>query len=273
MKKFASVLLAVLVAFSMFSFVVSAAGASLTISADKTAVSVGETVKVTVKLAENSGLGALTFDVKYDTTAFKAVGMSAVGFTGYQDEYNPDVAATVVTNPNHPNGARVVLAHPVAIQTVGTVTITFEAIAATEKADFTIAIEEAVDASYAPVTVTTGSTSVKVEAVETPTEPDTDPTEHEHTMSTWSETKAATCKEAGVKTSNCTVCGYEETEAIPATGKCSYKWVVTKEATATQYGEKQLTCTMCGDVKETQKLAVKQDTLTNPAIPNTDAIA
>ncbi len=260
MKKFASVLLAVLVAISMFSFVVSAADPTLTVSADKSAVKVGDTVKVTVKLAENSGLGALTFEVNYDATAFEAVSMTT------------DIEGAVA-NPKHNVTGKPTVATAVSgtITKAGTATLELKAIAATEKADFTITVKEACDGDFNAVTVATTSASVKVEAAEPPTDPTPSECTHE-TMTTWAQTKAPTCSEAGVKERSCTVCGETEKEAIPATGKCTYKWVVTKEATAKEYGEKQLKCTMCGDVKETQKLAVKEDTLTNPAIPNTDAI-
>ncbi len=266
MKKFASVLLAVLVAFSMFSFVVSAAAPSLTVSADKAAVKVGDTVKVTVKLAENSGLGALTYDITYDATAFKATNLTC------------DYAGLVIVNANFATGkARVTLTDAATIEVAVTATLTLEAIAAADSAKVGVEINEAVKpvegnpTEVESVDVTTNSTSVKVEAAEAPTEK---PTEHECEYSSWAKTQTVTCKKDGIESRTCKICGDTQTRVYEnATGKCSYKWVVTKEATATQYGEKQFKCTMCGDVKETQKLAIKEDTITNPAIPNTDAIA
>ena len=279
MKKFASVLLAVLVAFSMFSFVVSAAGAKLTVTADKTNVNVGDTVVVTVALAEKSGLGTLTIKANYDATALKAVDMKA-----------GDLGATV----NVKTGVATMAAAET-FEAAGTVCVmTFEALKAGD-ATVKFDVTEATDADFNAVTVEANSVKVTVaEAVveepdtdpvepdTDPVEPDTDPVEPEdpcadgHTWSTWAVEKVAECKKDGLKARNCTVCGEKETEVIPATGECAYKWVVTKEATATEYGEKQLKCTMCGHVKETQKLAVKNDSadsLDKPAIPNTDAIA
>ncbi len=256
MKKFASVLLAVLVAFSMFSFVVSAAAPSLTVSADKAAVKVGDTVKVTVKLAENSELAALTFEVNYDAAAFEAVDMTT------------DIDGAVANAKYAAGKAIVTTAVTGVITKAGTATLTLKAKAVAEKADFSITVVEAVDNDFAAVDVTTTTASVKVEA---PTEK---PTEHECEYSSWAKTQTVTCKKDGIESRTCKICGDTQTRVYEnATGKCSYKWVVTKEATATQYGEKQFKCTMCGDVKETQKLAIKEDTITNPAIPNTDAIA
>ena len=274
MKKIASVLLAVLVAFSMFSFVVSAAAPSLTVTADKTDVKVGDTVTVTVALSEKSGLGVLTIKAKYDSSVLEATDMKA-----------GDLGATV----NVKTGIAT-MATATTFEAAGTVcTMTFKAVKA-GTANVTFDVTEAYDNDLAEVKVEVGAAKVTVaeEATEPstePTEPSTEPTEPSepedpcakgHKWSTWAVEKVAECKKDGLKARNCTVCGEKETEVIPATGKCAYKWVVTKEATATEYGEKQLKCTMCGHVKETQKLAVKNDSadsLDKPAIPNTDAIA
>jgi hypothetical protein len=281
MKKFASVLLAVLVAFSMFSFVVSAAAPKLTVSADKTNVKAGDTVTVTVKLAEKSGLGVLTFKVNYDSSVLEATKMEA-----------GDLGATV----NVKTGIAT-MATATTFEAAGTVcTMTFKALKDGE-ANVTLDVTEAYDANLNEVTVEKGSVKVTVGAGETTTAapetttaapetttaaPETttqapETTEHVCTWSSWAETKAPTCQAEGVKTRNCTVCGEAETEAV-AKVDCAYKWVVTKEATATAYGEKALKCTMCGDVKETQKLALKTEgsgagTTTKPVIPGTDAIA
>lgn len=274
MKKFASVLLAVLVAFSMFSFVVSAA-ASITATADKSVVKAGDEVTVTVAVAADSHLGVLTVDAKYNTEAFEVVSLAA-NAGPVDEETGCNAFGTALTNKNYAEGvARYTTAHPYEIVEAGTLfTLKLKALKAMDS-EITFTVDEACDAEGNDITnsVVISAVAIKGEVVEEPSEePDTE-CKHE-TMSKWAVTKVATCKKDGVETRNCTVCDYSETRAIPATGKCTYKWVVTKEATATQYGEKQLKCTMCGDVKETQKLAVKgEDSLTNPSIPNTDAIA
>ena len=293
MKKFASVLLAVLVAFSMFSFVVSAAGVTLTASADKTNVKVGDTVKVTVAITEKSNLASLTVDVKYDNAVFEVVSLKGAGL----------FTADTVQGMEMPNAkyaadkARFVAVATYALEEGGTLfTAEFKAVKA-GACDFELVVSESLNADNAKIDVTANSVKVTVAEApsekpsekpsETPSEKpsetpsdkpseDEDPCADGHTWSTWAVEKVAECKKDGLKARNCTVCGEKETEVIPATGKCAYKWVVTKEATATEYGEKQLKCTMCGHVKETQKLAVKNDSadsLDKPAIPNTDAIA
>ncbi len=274
MKKFASVLLAVLVAFSMFSFVVSAAAPKLTVSADKTEVKAGDVVTVTVKLAEKSGLGVLTFDVVYDATAFKAVDMKA-------GDLGP------VVNANFADGkARATMATATTFENAGTVcTLKLEALN-DKGGDISIAVVEACDGDFNNVTVDANKVTIKAAEVppttDEPTtdepstdEPSTDDDKRDHEWSTWAVTTKETCKKDGVAKRNCKICGEEETKAIPATGVCKYEWVETKKPTATEYGEKQLTCKMCGDVKETVKTQLKDnnDSLTNPSIPNTDAIA
>ena len=296
MKKFASVLLAVLVAFSMFSFVVSAA-TSITATADKTTVNAGDEVVVTVAVPKDSHIGVLTVDAKYNTEAFEVV--SLVANPGPVDEETGCTAfGTAITNKAYAEGvARYTTAHPYEIVEAGTLfTLKLNAVKSMDS-EITFVINEVCDAEGNDIkdSVTINTVVIKGAAVDEPStdepstdepstdEPSTDkPSEDEdpcadgHTWSTWAVEKVAECKKDGLKGRNCTVCGEKETEVIPATGKCAYKWVVTKEATATEYGEKQLKCTMCGHVKETQKLAVKNDSadsLDKPAIPNTDAIA
>ena len=71
-----------------------------------------------------------------------------------------------------------------------------------------------------------------------------------HTWNAGVITKAATCKEAGVKTYTCTVCGATKTEDIAKT--TAHTWnagVITKDATCKEAGVKTYTCTVCGTTK------------------------
>ena len=98
MKKFASVLLAVLVAFSMFSFVVSAANPKLTVTADKTEVKVGETVKATVAVSADSKIASVTVDFVYDAKVFELVSFTK-GTTLFQGDND-----MVMTNKSYADG-------------------------------------------------------------------------------------------------------------------------------------------------------------------------
>ena len=64
-------------------------------------------------------------------------------------------------------------------------------------------------------------------------------------------TKEATCKETGIKTYICGVCGDSYTEDIAKLTTHSYTSEVTKEATCKETGIKTYTCDICGKV-ETQ---------------------
>ena len=60
-------------------------------------------------------------------------------------------------------------------------------------------------------------------------------------------TKAATCKETGIKTYTCSVCGDSYTEEIAKLTTHSYTSKVTKTATCKESGIKTYTCSVCGD--------------------------
>ncbi len=71
-----------------------------------------------------------------------------------------------------------------------------------------------------------------------------------HTYDTGKVTKEPTCKEDGVKTFTCTVCGATKTESLAKTA--DHKWdngKVTREATSAADGVKTFTCTVCGTTR------------------------
>lgn len=71
-----------------------------------------------------------------------------------------------------------------------------------------------------------------------------------HTWNSGVVTKAATCKEEGIKIYTCTLCGETKTEAIPKL--TTHTWnggAVTKAATCAAAGVKTYTCTVCGATK------------------------
>lgn len=68
---------------------------------------------------------------------------------------------------------------------------------------------------------------------------------HQHEFGAWTEVKAATCGETGLKERVCS-CGEKETETIPQTYNHNYTSEVVREATAEEYGIVEYTCTVCG---------------------------
>ncbi len=71
----------------------------------------------------------------------------------------------------------------------------------------------------------------------------------EHEYDEGEITKGATCKEEGIKTFICKLCGEEKTETVPLAEHTYDSGKVTKEATCTEEGEKTLTCKICGNEK------------------------
>ena len=71
-----------------------------------------------------------------------------------------------------------------------------------------------------------------------------------HTWNSGEVTKTANCKEKGVKTYTCTVCGATKTEDIPKTTEHSWdSGVVTTEPKCEEKGVKTYTCTVCQETK------------------------
>ena len=215
MKKFASVLLAVLVAFSMFSFVVSAAGAKIAVSADKTDVKVGDKVVVTVKLDANSGLGVLTVKANYDSSVLKATDMKA-----------GDLGATV----NVKTGVATMAAAET-FEAAGTIcTMTFKAVRNGET-NISFYVDEAFDNDHNEVNVTVDSANVIVLNEESTTEPPitepltkpSHPCEYGHNWSDWVVYSEPTCYEDGLKVRDCWVCGERETAVISSTEHSYFK--------------------------------------------------
>ncbi|MEY8338196.1 hypothetical protein AALB16_09250 [Lachnospiraceae bacterium 62-35] len=71
----------------------------------------------------------------------------------------------------------------------------------------------------------------------------------EHEYDEGEITKEATCKEEGIKTFTCKLCGEEKTEAVPLAEHTYDSGKVTKEAACTEEGEKTLTCKICDNEK------------------------
>ena len=288
MKKFASVLLAVLVVFSMFSFVVSAAGVNFTVSADKTTgIKAGDKVKVTVSIPENAGLATLQVALKYDAAAFKVTDAKAGGLYGFE-EVNPKTGFYTSAASTAPTKGGVLY------------TVELEALKATDS-KISLVVDEATDNEFNNVAVSFNEVSFKGYVEPTTNEPTTnepttnepttnepttnepttepttkeDPCKNGHDYSKELVVKKPTCKEAGVAQKTCKVCGDKVEFAIEATGVCEPgAWKVVKAATTTAEGEKVQECKYCGKVLQRAKIAkLPSDPLTNPAIPNTDAQA
>ena len=93
----------------------------------------------------------------------------------------------------------------------------------------------------------TSAASVTIEKEQPQTEP------HVHSWGTGTVTKAATCKETGVKTYKCS-CGQTKTESIALSTTHSYgAWTVVSEATVKAAKVQKHICSVCGKT-ETQSV-------------------
>ena len=93
-----------------------------------------------------------------------------------------------------------------------------------------------------------------------------------HTWNAGTVTKAATCKETGVKTYTCTVCKTTKTETIAKT--TTHTWnsgTVTKAATCTATGVRTYKCTVCGTTKTETIAATGHTPVTVKGTPATCA--
>ena len=83
---------------------------------------------------------------------------------------------------------------------------------------------------------------------------------HIHTWSTWNQTKAATCTEAGAQQRTCSGCGQVETNTINALGHNWDNGVITTPASQDAAGVKTYTCQRC-HITKTEAI---------PALPKID---
>ncbi|MBP3880141.1 MAG: hypothetical protein J6D46_07490 [Lachnospiraceae bacterium] len=70
-----------------------------------------------------------------------------------------------------------------------------------------------------------------------------------HDFGEWSETKPASCTEAGEETRTCTRCDEKETRTVEALGHSWSPWVVAKEPTETEDGEEVRVCERCKEIE------------------------
>ncbi len=239
MKKVISMVLAVMVLLSMFTFVTSAANEpTLTIKSSKTAPKVGDTITVTVSVSEKSKLGALTVDLKYDSRRLEAVSKSGTVNGVFSLEFvNEEYSSNVVRYTG-------VTTAGITDKAVALFTVKFKVIGE-GKSKLSITIDEAFDENDQPVKVNTNTINI-------------DPT-HVHKYEE-KIIKEATCTATGEKELRCK-CGDVKKEAIPKKQHTPGEWEVTKEPTHTEKGVKEQKCTACGITVAKEEIPVLDSTL------------
>lgn len=86
--------------------------------------------------------------------------------------------------------------------------------------------------------------------------------DHNHTYGEWSETKPATCTEAGVKNRTCTECAYKETASIDALGHDFQNPITIQESTITTKGIKESSCVRCDEKQQEETSCSYTDNVT-----------
>ena len=84
-----------------------------------------------------------------------------------------------------------------------------------------------------------------------------------HDLGQWTETKAATCTEAGEERRDCSRCDVFETRVIEALGHAWSEWASNGDATVEHDGTKTRTCSTCG---ETETVTDEGSKLMNPFV-------
>jgi hypothetical protein len=274
MKKIVSVMLAVMILFSVFTLVTSAVDVPvISFTADKTTVEADEVVTVTVATSANSKICAFTASVVFDADKFEVV--------------STNVPSGSALGATHVDGNKVNFALATlgaiddTVTTLFTVQLKVKASggqiglnvteAYCEDNGVDVNVTEGIKATLSPIVITVSETPS-----ETPSEPvvPSEPCADGHVWSSWARIKKPTCSTKGEKIRNCKICGADERgyiDIVPSAHKAGA--MKTKvPATATKNGVAVIPCIYCGKELETEVIPMLGD-IRNPVIPNTDAVA
>jgi len=273
MKKIVTILVCLLLVAS-FAVTAFAADLEMTLTADKTNITRGDVVILTIAMPELAGCksGGFMLEGKYDTDVFEFVEeqsgcpldgtmLEKVGYTGGKLSGSFMYAsATTVSGPIFNIALKVKDTAPFGKTTVAptvSARTSADVVATVNSLELTV-----VCANHTPETTTTkeATCSEAGEKVTTCTTCNAELSKETvaklpHTPVT-TTTKEATCSEAGEKVTTCSVC-QEELEKV-AVAKLPHTPVTTttKEATCSEAGEKVTTCSVCQE--ELEKVVIEK---------------
>ncbi|MDO4810612.1 MAG: cohesin domain-containing protein [Eubacteriales bacterium] len=249
MKKITSILLSLVLMYSL-CVTAFASGAALSVSASASQVKQGESVTVTVALsgADNAKSMALTFS--YDKDRFTMTSGQWLLSGAVLSDVNTSDGEAAIAYSNETNMNGNVLSFTLQAKTDASVGSTGVSVSPVMK-NGTVTISVSGDSTEVSVVCKTHHYGEWSKISDS---------QHQHTCSacgavekanhTWnsgSVTKAASCKETGVKTYTCSACGATKTETMSKTAAHQFgDWKVTKEATCTAAGTQSRTCAVCG---------------------------
>ncbi len=283
MKRFLSLALALIFMISAVAFC-NAATPTVSVTADKTSVTTGDEVTVSVKLGANSGLAGVGVTVKFDISEFSYVSGSAKtnGFFKYENDL-------VV------NGGTVKYdgVQEKVVSSAGTI-FSFKLKALKNGGKITASVHEAVNDNDQDVAASVSVSNLTLKCAHknmswSVTKPATctakgqekgectcghiatrDIPMKDHTPTSFKVEKEPTCTEKGLQKAKCTVCQKEFTEEIAPKEHKLGEWQIVKEATETEKGVKTAVCSLCGEVKE-QEIAKITTTEASTEEPTQDA--
>ena len=195
----------------------------------------GKTVSVDITLSNNPGIRGFQFEIGYDTSRMTLKEATVSKDIGGLPSISGNMIGWVNTDVFSADG------------TIATLTFDVLEGASAGDADVTLTVKTVADANNAALQVTSKSGVITVKKLVC-----------EHSWDAGKVTKAATCKEEGVKELTCTLCGEKKTETIAkdASNHADYGTEVknAKAATETAKGYTGDTvCKGCGAVIEKGK--------------------
>lgn len=251
MKKIISLLVCLALMFSLSISAFAAGSAQVNSNSSANVVKLGDTITVTVSLKDSAPFKSMALTPNYDKNVFEMVSGEWLLTGATLADFNGTSAAIAYTPVVEKSGA--IFKYVLKVKDNATLKNT------------TIKTDAVIKNGATTVESVAGSVTVKVIC-------------KNHTFGEWNKvdnnnhkricsacdevetaihnwdngkiTKAATCKEAGIKTYTCTACNATKTETIAKTN--SHNWSgykVTKEPTCTAAGTQTRTCSVCGETE------------------------
>lgn len=293
MKKTISILMALVLALSMCAvtaFAATSSDAQINLSVNASSAKPGDIITVTISAKADSkqGLGALDFDLLYDTDAFEYVAGSfkdakyfsmaslndkvagKLGYSATQEEavtVNATVATAQFKVLKTAKTIRLDLSRGVGLGDFDATSIT-DAVIANSTTSVTVACAHANKTSTVtkePTCTETGTQSSICNDCGATLGAETIPAKG-HSFGAWEVATPATCTAEGVEKRVCSVCGHEETRATAKAAHTPGEWEVTKEATCEEAGEKVQKCAVCGEVLATEAIPAVGHKLADPTV-------
>ena len=236
MKRFLSVLFVCIFLCMPFCLTVCADNVpNITISS-KTAVS-GDTVNIPIRITNNTGLMAMTFAVKYDTSALTFKGYAKgylTDYTVYDDKANSKINIVNCEDYDVKQDGNIIILRFSVNQNAPLGLYPLEIVPINTNDSLKGCFADSHANSIIPEIIN-GQITVGAACIDTP-----------HTFSEYNFDTEPTCIKQGLKSRYCILCGHTESEIVSALGHDFESfWTVDREATANLSGIISRHCKNC----------------------------